>query len=85
MKKNILEVNNILTSLKQIAPTREREYIRLIWSITNHIAIHSANGKEQEIEVMTDLRQFIELLNEKYPIGSDENIGYDSYLIPERR
>lgn len=71
MKKNILEVNNVLTSLKNVASTKDREYIRLIWAITNRIAIHSALGREQEICILTDLRSFIDELNAKYPIEQD--------------
>lgn len=71
MKKNILEVNNVLTSLKQVAPVREQEYIRMIWAITNHVAIQSSIGREKEIQIMMDLRQFLCELNGKYPISLD--------------
>lgn len=71
MKKNIIEVNNILANLKLVAPVREREYIRMIWAITNHVAIQSSISKEQEIQIMTDLHQFLGELNGKYPINLD--------------
>lgn len=71
MKKNILEVNNVLTSLKTVSSAKNREYIRLIWAIINRVAIHSALGREQEISILTDLRSFIDELNAKYPIEQD--------------
>ncbi|WP_143081543.1 hypothetical protein [Vibrio barjaei] len=71
MKKNILEINNVLTSLKNVASTKDREYIRLIWAVTNHIAIQSSLGREQEVSILTDLRSFIDELNAKYPIERD--------------
>lgn len=83
MKKNVQEVNNILANIKRITPTRDQDYVRMVWAITNHIALHSVKGKEQEIEIMTDLRQFIDLLNQKYPVISDESIGVDSCLNPD--
>ncbi|EKL9827752.1 hypothetical protein NDJ14_10625 [Vibrio alginolyticus] len=71
MKKNIQEINNILAILKLVAPVREREYIRMIWAITNHVAIQSSISKEQEIQIMTDLHRFVGELNGKYPINVD--------------
>ncbi|KXI24238.1 hypothetical protein AS132_02615 [Photobacterium sanguinicancri] len=71
MKKNTQEINNILAILKLVAPVREREYIRMIWAITNHVAIQSSISKEQEIQIMTDLHRFIGELNGKYPINVD--------------
>ncbi|MEZ8717854.1 hypothetical protein AB6D81_17895 [Vibrio splendidus] len=71
MKKNIQEINNILAILKLVAPVREREYIRMIWAITNHVAIQSSISKEQEIQIMTDLHRFIGELNGKYPVNLD--------------
>jgi len=82
MKINIQEVNNILTSLKHMTPVNNQKYVRRIWAITNHIALHSAKGKKEEAEIMTDLQKFINLLNEKYPISNDKSIGFDSYLTP---
>jgi hypothetical protein len=73
MKKDIQEVNNVLTSFKNITPVHDQKYIRRIWDITNHIALHSNKGNEQQIEIMTDLKLFLELLNEKYPIKKDED------------
>ncbi len=81
MKKNVIELNSLLSILKRVAPVHDQEYIRLIWSITNHIEISSRKGKEQEIEIMTDLRNFISLLNKKYSI-TNEDISFVSYLIP---
>lgn len=71
MKKNILEVNNVLTSLKNVASAKDREYIRLIWAVTNHIRIQSSLGREQEVSILTDLRAFIDELNAMYPIEQD--------------
>lgn len=71
MRKNIQEINNILAILKLIAPVREREYIRMIWAITNHVAIQSSISKEQEVRIMTDLHRFLGELNGKYPINVD--------------
>ena len=80
MKKNIQEINNILAILKLVAPVRDREYIRMIWAITNHVAIQSSIGKEQEIQIMTDLHRFLRELNEKYPVNLDTTERCESHL-----
>lgn len=80
MKKNIQEINSILTILKLVAPVREREYIRMIWAITNHVAIQSSISKEQEIRIMTDLHRFLGELNEKYPISVDATERCESHF-----
>ena len=81
MKKNTLEINNIITNLKLLTPVRDREYIRLVWAITNHVAIQSTINKEQEIKIMADLRSFISELNEKYPISLDNTEKYESHFV----
>lgn len=80
MKKNIQEINNILAILKLVAPVREREYIRMIWAITNHVAIQSSISKEQEIQIMTDLHRFLGELNGKYPINLDATERCENYF-----
>ncbi|WP_146165416.1 hypothetical protein [Vibrio splendidus] len=83
MKKNIQEINNILASLKLAAPVRDREYIRMIWAITNHVAIQSSISLEQEVCIMTDLHKFIGDLNAKYPIESESTEQYEGHLSPQ--
>lgn len=83
MKKNIREINIILTSLKLVAPVREREYIRMIWAITNHVAIQSSIGREQEICIMTDLQKFIGDLNAKYPVEHESIEQCEGHFSPQ--
>ncbi|TOO77985.1 hypothetical protein CGH28_18480 [Vibrio parahaemolyticus] len=83
MKKNILEINSILTTLKLVAPVREREYIRMIWAITNHVAIQSSIGRDQEICIMTDLHKFIGELNVKYPVEHESIEECEEHFSPQ--
>ncbi|MEF1253391.1 hypothetical protein [Vibrio sp. M260112] len=80
MKKNILEINNILATLKLLTPVHDRDYVRRIWAITNHVAIQASKGRDTETEIMTDLQQFINLLNEKYPVRHDDKEALESNL-----
>ncbi len=71
MKKNIIEINNILATLKLLTSVHDRDYVRMVWAITNHVAIQSSISREQEVKIMMDLHSFINELNKKYPINSD--------------
>ena len=80
MKKNIIEINNILATLKLLTPVHDRDYVRRIWAITNHVAIQASKGRDEEVEIMIDLQQFINMLNEKYPVCYDDKEGLESHL-----
>ena len=78
MKKNIIEINNILATLKLLTPVHDRDYVRMVWAITNHVAIQSSISREQEVKIMMDLHSFINELNKKYPIHSDTIEKYEN-------
>ena len=77
-EKNIIEINNILATLKLLTPVRDRGYVRMVWAITNHVAIQSSISREQEVKIMRDLLSFINELNKKYPIDSDTIEKYEN-------
>lgn len=72
MKKQILLTHQTITALKSLSPTRERGFIRLVWAILEHAVRQSQKGKAEEVGVVSEIRQFVEHLNEKYPIETDE-------------
>lgn len=67
---NIIELNTILAEVKRNTPAHSREYVRLIWGITNHVEITAEKGRESEIQILMALRRFKDELNKNYPIGT---------------
>ncbi|MCJ0823095.1 hypothetical protein MO988_16940 [Vibrio vulnificus] len=72
MKKQILLTHQTITALKSLSPARERGFIRLVWAILEHAVRQSQKGKAEEVGVVSEIRQFVEHLNDKYPIEIDE-------------
>lgn len=66
MKKQILHLHQIITAIKNVAPVHQREYITLIWAIVAHTARQASLGRKELVEIMTDVRLFVDKLNKKY-------------------
>ncbi|NOH85639.1 hypothetical protein F0249_17730 [Vibrio sp. 03-59-1] len=85
MKKQILQIHQIVTAIKALSPAPERGFIRLVWAIIEHAVRQSQRGKMEEANIVNDIREFIDHLNDKYPLEADEFEGYENYFKPEDR
>ncbi|WCE30064.1 hypothetical protein [Vibrio sp. SCSIO 43137] len=64
-------MQQVITAVKKLAPVNQREYITLIWAIVEHTAIQSLKGREEQNSILMDIREYVDLLNQKYPIEQD--------------
>ncbi|EGR0306721.1 hypothetical protein FMH14_21000 [Vibrio alginolyticus] len=69
MKKQILHLHQILSSVKALTPVNQRSFIVLIWAIVEHASRQSRKGKKEEASVIAEIRQFVEKLNQNYPLS----------------
>lgn len=84
MNKEICQIHQLITSVKALVPDRMcGMYLRYIWAVSTHAFRQSSKGKQEHDEFMSELKIFVQNLNRKFPVESDEVASLDSKLSYE--